>query len=310
MIVLSEVGIDASLLNKEIHVLPVDRNTIGKYSGNGEVRAIVCSRAIAALAPGLDFPALALVNLTSAGYDGVPVGEFKKRGVLVANAGSVYSIPIAETVVFGMLLMAKKLRKNPNNRFFRITRKYNQYISELAGKRVMILGTGNIGTEVAKRLTGFDMRILGFDKFVSEKSPFDQIVSTVDALKEALPGCRYVVSTLPDTDDTRGLINNELLSCMGRDCVLVNVGRTAVLDKEALFMALKTKAISGAVLDMFEKLPNPVTNRFRRLGNVIVFPGVAAISKDTNCRLQSHLAHNLNCVNSGQTPASIINTEA
>ena len=92
------------------------------YEGNSDVVAIAGSRAMAKSASLMTLPSLKLFQLTSAGFDGVPLEEFASHGVAVANAGSVYSVPIAETVVFGILLMAKRLRKNPNNRIFKISR--------------------------------------------------------------------------------------------------------------------------------------------------------------------------------------------
>lgn len=77
------------------------------YDHNRDVVAIAGSRAIAIKADKMDFPGLKLVQLTSAGFDGVPLAEYRDKGVMVANAGSTYSVPIAETVVLGMLLMAK-----------------------------------------------------------------------------------------------------------------------------------------------------------------------------------------------------------
>ena len=135
-----------------------------------DVVAICGSRAMAIATEKMNFPKLKLFQLTSAGFDGVPCEEFSKKGVLVANAGNCYSIPIAETVVFSILQFAKRLRLNPSNRMFKLTRNY-KLISELDGKKVLILGAGNIGTAIAKRLSGFDMYIDGYDPYCVEKSP-------------------------------------------------------------------------------------------------------------------------------------------
>ena len=80
---------------------------------------------------------------------------------------------------------------------------------------------------------------------------------------------------------------------MKRTAVIVNVGRKAVFDQADFYLALKKKKIGGAVLDMFERLPNPITNKFRRLNNVVVLPGVAAISQEVNVRLKEHMYSNI-----------------
>ena len=122
-----------------------------------------------------DFPGLKLFQLTSAGFDGVPLKEYRNKGVMVANAGSTYSVPIAETVVLGMLLMAKKLHANPNNRHAKIQRHYIE-IQELYAKKVIILGAGSIGTEIAKRLSGFDMIVDGYAQREGARPYFNRVI--------------------------------------------------------------------------------------------------------------------------------------
>ena len=90
---------------------------------------------------------------------------------------------------------------------------------------------------------------------------------------------------------------------------MVNVGRKAVIRQEDLYAALKGGRLSGAVLDMFEMVPNPITNRFRRLKNTIVLPGVAAISQESQQRRNDHILRNLALAERGEEPAYLINKE-
>jgi len=286
MLVFSEREIDLDLLPQDVRLVRLEGTN---YS---EIEVAVCSRGKAIKLANMELPRLKLVQLTSTGYDGVPLYEFSKKGIQVANAPGVYGIPIAETVVFGILQMAKKYRSNPNNRCVRFTRKYF-HICELAEKTVLIIGAGNIGTEVARRLAAFQMRILGYDIAVSVKESFDQMLNNRGDLKAALPTCDYVVCTLPATSETQGFVNRELIACMKKSSVFVNMGRRAAINESDLYQALKEKAIGGAILDMFEWLPNPITNSFRRLKNVVVFPGVAAISRESDFRLEQLIAKNI-----------------
>ena len=276
----------------DVRVEKVTARTLGAWDHHEDVVAIAGSRAMASIAAEMDLPSLKLFQLTSAGFDGVPCDRFAQRGVAVANAGSVYSAPIAETVVFGILLMAKKLRPNPNNRRFKLVRHYS-CITELAGKHVLIMGAGNIGTAVADRLAGFGMVIDGYDPFCPGKPQYARILRSREELCLGLKAYDYIVSTLPDNEQTRGFIDQELFDAMKPSAVVVNVGRKAVFDQEAFHGALRTGKIGGAVLDMFERLPNPVTNKFRRLKNVVVLPGVSAISQEVNVRLREHMCRNM-----------------
>ena len=254
----------------------------------------------------LTLPSLKLFQLTSAGFDGVPLEIYAQKNIAIANAGNVYSAPIAETVVLGMLQIAKKLHKNPNNRRFKLTRGYKE-ITELQEKNVLIMGAGNIGTAVAKRLAGFDMNIDGYDPFCQDKPPYKTIIRTQEALTENLSTYDFVVSTLPDNPETRGFINSELLGAMKNTAVIINVGRKAVFNDKDFYNALKKKQLGGAVLDIFEKLPNPITNKFRRLKNTVILPGVAAISKEVTPRLNEHIEKNIRALLSDQELSNVIN---
>ena len=307
MKVLTDKLLDVQVLQPlGAEVLHVKGRELATYDGDTDVAVICGSRAMAIEAAKMNLPALRLFQLTSAGFDGVPTKVYAERGIAVANAGSVYSAPIAETVVFGVLQMAKRLRKNPSKRRPKLTRGYTE-ITELMGKRVLVMGAGNIGTAVANRLAAFDMTVDGYDPYCVEKPPYARILRDRAALLAALSEYDYIVSTMPDNEATRGFIDAEIFSRMKKTAVVVNVGRKAVFDNEAFYRALRTGEIGGAVLDMFERIPNPFTNKFRRLSNVIVLPGVAAISREVNGRLSALMTGNVKKALLGEEIAFVIN---
>lgn len=291
MIVLTDKKLNAEEFKVQT-VLISGVNGLKKYAGNEKVAVICGSRAMCRFANKLSFPSLKLFQLTSAGFDGVPLEDFAKKGVAVANAGGVYNVPIAETVVFGMLQFAKRYRINPNKRNFKLTRGYN-LITELKDKKVLIMGAGNIGTAIADRLLSFEMFVDGYDPYCKEKSQYGKIMRSREELKSCINDYDYIVSTLPHTEETKGFINEELFSLMKNTVVIVNVGRRDTFNEDDFYRALKNGVLGGAVLDMFEVLPNPITNKFRRLNNVIVWPGVSACSKELDIRLREHMTSNV-----------------
>lgn len=305
-IILTDKPLDGCKFPSDIEVKRCSIKKLESYDGNPDVVAIAGSRAMAIQAANMDLPSLQLFQLTSAGFDGVPCEVYAEKNIAVANAGSVYSQPIAETVVFGMLLMAKKLRSNPNNRHLKIERHYS-CITELAGKNVLIMGAGNIGTAIAKRLVGFDVCIEGYDPYCPEKREYNRMLRSREELEQNISRYHYIVSTMPDNEQTRGFLNTEMLGQMNEKAVIVNVGRKSVFNQDDLYRILKEKKIAGAVLDMFEKLPNPITNRFRRLKNTIVLPGVSAISQEVNERLKKHMYKNLLACVQGERIDNVIN---
>lgn len=305
-LILSDKELGSNILPKDCQVIYINNKTIGRYNGNNDVVAIAGSRAIATMCSKMSFPSLKLFQLTSAGFDGVPLEEYKSKSVPVANAGNLYSAPIAETVVFGILQFAKRLRPNPNNRAFKITRGYS-HITELYNKKALIMGAGNIGTAVASRLSGFEMTVDGYDPYCKEKPQYGKIIRTKEELCKSIGEYDYIVTTLPDNSETHGFIDNELISHFKKNSVIINVGRRATFDEKALYNALKSKQIGGAVLDMFEVFPNPITNPFRRIKNVIVLPSVAAISIEVKDRLKMHMTENILAAVNGTEIKCVIN---
>ncbi len=289
----------------DVRVVTVSPKTLKRYEGDPSVAGVVGSRAMARMTAEMHLPSLKLVQLTSAGFEGVPVASLEEKGVTVCNAGDVYAVPMAETVVLGMLMMAKKLRKNPNNRLPKLTRHYTA-MGELFGKQGLILGVGNIGTAVAERLAGFGMELDGYDPYCGEKPQLGVLLRTRKELLENLSKYDYLISTLPDTPETKGFLNRELFERMKPTAVVVNVGRRTAFSEADFYQALKRRQLGGAVLDMFEKLPNPITNPFRRLSNTVVLPSVSAISKEGKERLRVLIQKNLEAVLSGKEPTCII----
>ena len=305
-IILTDKKLNTDLFPEDVTVQSVSYKSMVAYNGNSDVIALAGSRAMAIKAESMNLPGLKFVQLTSAGFDGVPIKKYAAKNIPVANAGSVYSVPIAETVVFGMLMISKKIHDNPNNRHFKIQRHYTT-ITELFEKNVLIMGAGNIGTAVANRLNGFEMYIDGYDPFCPDKPQYREIIKTREELLQKIDKYDYIISTLPDNEQTQKFINAELFSNMKDTAIIINVGRRAVFNEKDFYQVLKSKRIGGAVLDMFEKIPNPLQNNFRRLSNVVVLPGVAAISQEVNIRLVDHMSKNLQALFDGKELMNVVN---
>ncbi len=305
-VILTEIPLDtASFAEWDVDIIRVNTKTLKIFSSNKNVVAIIGCRASANVALKCDFPQLKIYQLTSAGFDGIDTAQFAKKGIFLCNAGDVYSVPIAETVVYGMLQYAKRYWKSPKKHYLRPTRGY-KYIDELFGKRLLIMGCGRIGTAVADRVAAFGMEIYGYDCFDSQKSQYKQIFTSRKELLEHIGSFDYIVTTIPLMNETKDFLDAELFGNMKKTAVIVNVGRRGIFNENDFYTALKTGKIGGAVLDMFEKIPNPLTNKFRRLSNVLVLPGVSAISVPVKARLENHAAQNILKVLKGDKPDFIV----
>lgn len=248
-----------------------------------DVSFAIASRAFAKLLLSAECPNLKCIQLTSAGFDGVDTKLARQKGITICNAANVYNVGMAEFVVYALLMHAKRYHHSIKKRSIRLLRGYH-YITELAGKTVGILGAGNIGGQIAKRLEAFEMHVWGYDINKNPRPHFEQIFTEED-LHEFLAKCDYIVNCMPLFPATEGMLCSSWFQQMKPNVTIVNVGRKRIINDKDLIAFLKSHKDATAILDMFEKFPNPLTNPYRRLSNVLVLPGVTAISQEIDKKL-------------------------
>lgn len=276
----------------------VNTKTIKHYEGNTEVEALICSRDVAQVCQYMNIPNLKLIQLFSAGYDNIDTKLLQSKGIHLCNAANVYNVGMAEFVIYAMLMSSKRYNHSIKNRSIRYMRNYH-YITELSGKTVGILGAGNIGQEIAKRLEAFDMHIWGYDLKTDNRPYFEKIYNQ-DNIDEFLRNCDYLVNCIPLFKSTEGLICKKWFDMMKKNVTIVNVGRKKTINDSDFISFLRKNKDATAILDMFEKIPNPFTNPYRRLSNVIVLPGVTAISQEINIKLSQLIEENIKRLHSGE----------
>lgn len=279
-------------------LIQVDAKSILGYEGSNDVDAVICSREVAQVCQNMNIPSLRLIQLFSAGFDNIDPDLLKSKGIHLCNAANVYNTGMAEFVVYAMLMHAKRYHRSLKNHSLRPFRNYH-YICELAGKTVGVLGAGNIGSQIARRLQAFDMNVLGYDINNRPKEHFNRIY-TNDELKAFLGQCNYIVNCMPLFKDTEGILDKKWFDLMRSDVTIINVGRKKIINDSDFLQFLKSHKDATAILDMFEKLPNPMTNPYRRLANVLVLPGVTAISQESNVKLRNLIEENLGHLKNGE----------
>lgn len=280
-------------------LIQVNAKNILEFEGRTDIDALICSRDVAQVCQNIDIPSLKLIQLFSAGFDNINVELLKSKGIHLCNAANVYNTGMAEFVVYAMLMHAKRYHRSLKNRSLRPFRNYH-YLSELAGKTVGILGAGNIGGQIARRLQAFEMNVLGFDINNKPREHFNKIF-TEDELRSFLEQCDYIVNCMPLFKSTEGLLNSKWFDMMKSNVTIVNVGRKKIINDSDFLSFLKKHKDATAILDMFEKFPNPLTNPYRRLSNVLVLPGVTAISQEINVKLRHLIETNIYRLNKGET---------
>lgn len=175
--------------------------------------------------------------------------------VTVTTASGLHAGPLAEFCMLGLLYFTRGV---PRLQADQRRRRWDQHpVAELNGETLVILGLGAIGTEVARVAKAVGMRTIGVNRTGRSDSSDVDAVHRSDRLLDLLPGADAVVVTLPLTDETRGMLGAQALHRMKPGAVLINVGRGAVIDEQALVQTLREGKLGGAALDVFATEPLP-----------------------------------------------------
>ena len=268
---LEALGHRVFFLQQERDPLPCDPETIEGVVCNG----LFLHHDIKA------FMNLRFIQLTSAGFDRVPMEYVKEHDIEIHNAAGVYSIPMAEFALAGVLSLYKKLDT------FRTQQRNHDWtkqrdLRELNGKRVLIIGCGNVGSECAKRFSAFGCEVIGLNRTVKPKVYFDEVHPLME-LDNLLPTGDVVVMTVALTDETRGLMTAGRIRLMKPDAILVNISRGAVVPTKALEESIDH--IGGAVLDVFEEEPLPSDSILWDKQNVLISPHNSFVGEGNKDRL-------------------------
>ena len=227
------------------------------------------------------FTNLRLIQLTSAGLDRVPLDYVRAHGIELHNAAGVYSVPMAEFAIGGILQLYKQ------SRFFAANQAQHKWekhrgLLELSGKRVCILGCGDVGREIAKRLKAFGCRITVVNRTVRVLPDFDEVLP-LDKLAETAAACDILVCCIALTPETRSIVSEEIFGRLHDGVIFVNVARGALADEATLTKWLQSGG--RAVLDVFEEEPLPESSPLWNMENAIVTPHNCFASDGNRARL-------------------------
>lgn len=236
------------------------------------------------------FSALKLIQLTSAGLDRVPLDQIQERGIRLYCARGVYSVPMAEYALCGVLQLIKQMPFFIKNQMGHCWQK-NRGLKELFSSKVCILGCGSVGTECAKRFRAFGCSVIGVDLYPYESEHYDRICP-LGELDSCLSMSDVVILTLPLTEQTYHLIDATAFSTMKEGAILVNIARGTIVDTEALLDALEHR-LGGAVLDVFEEEPLEQGSPLWERENVILTPHNSFVSNRNHERLWELICRNL-----------------
>jgi phosphoglycerate dehydrogenase-like enzyme len=219
------------------------------------------------------------------------LGDQDLERVAITSSSGVHAGPLAEYCLFGVLAFTKGLPRLLADQHAQHWPHYP--VGELRGRTLLVVGLGSIGEEVARLSRAFGMHVIGVRRRAGGPSDAVDEVHGVERLPELLPRAHAVVVTVPLTPQTRGLLGERELRLLRADAVLVNVGRGAVVDEDALIRVLQQGRIAGAALDVFATEPLPSSSPLWELDNVLVSPHTMALSERESERIVELFCDNL-----------------
>lgn len=224
-------------------------------------------------------PKLKIIGVLRAGIENVKLSYASEKDILVFNTPGRNADAVADFTVGLLLAECRNIAKGHLGlKEGQWIREYPNsfYIPDLPGKTVGVVGLGEIGLKVAKRLVGFDVELLGYDPFVTNPPYGIKLCS----LEELMEKSDFVTIHVRHTKQTENLINKDLIAKMKSTAYLINTSRSAIVDEDALYLALKEKRIAGAGLDVFNLEPPGKDYPIVAIDNVTVTPHMAGGSKD------------------------------
>ncbi|MDO5301987.1 MAG: D-2-hydroxyacid dehydrogenase [Tissierellia bacterium] len=253
-----------------------------------------------------EFPNLRWVFNYFAGVDHYPMEMLREKGVILTNVSGVHGKNIAEQVTGAMIMFTRCYLTTMKNQQKKIYDR-NLPLAELCGKKLLIVGAGAIGREIARKAKAFDMVVTGIRNRAVAEIPenFDEMYTT-DVLDEHLADQDFIVSVLPSTEKTQGLFNGEKFKLMSPDAVFMNVGRGDLIVVEDLVEALNSGEIKGAYLDVFPEEPLPEDSPLWDLENLIITPHIAGTTPNYFPRAMEIFKENFSRYKNGKELMNVV----
>lgn len=246
------------------------------------------------------------------GTDNIDVGAATAQGVVVAITPGANARSVAEHAFALLLAVSRKLI--PADRAVRTGRfssRDDLVGTELAGRRLGIIGMGRIGSQVARIAAhGFDMQVSGYDPDLGAEGIRDRGAVPVDDLDDLLAGADVVSVHVPLTPATRGLIGDAELTRLPPGAVVILTARGGVVDEEALIARLRDGTVAGAGVDVFDSEPPRESSGYFSLPNVVLSPHTAAHTDAAMERMAVGAAEAILAVLDGRRPDHVINPQA
>ena len=227
-------------------------------------------------------PNLKWIHIVSAGVEHLLPLDWMFDDLVLTNSSGVHAKKAGEYGLMSVLMLQNHITKivtNQKNREF-----VSLFSNPIAGKTVVVVGTGSLGSSMAKHINLLGANVIGVNKKGKKVEGCNEVI-TVENIDNILPNADFLYLAVPETPDTKNLISKERLDMLKPSCGIVNVGRQSVMDYEVLSEKLHNNEIAGAILDVFTHEPLDKSSKLWNTPNLIITPHVSSDDNGDYVRL-------------------------
>jgi len=221
-------------------------------------------------------PNLKWIHVTSAGVNHLSPFNWMKNNLILTNSSGVHSKKAGEFGLMSILMLQNQMTKIVTNQ------KNKEFVTLLSkpidGFKVVVVGTGSLGGSMIKHVSKLGAEVIGVNRKGNDVEGCSKVI-TFDKLDEVLPSADFLYLAVPETEETKGLINKTRLDSLKSTCGIVNIGRHSVLDYKTLRIKLEKNEIAGAILDVFSHEPIPKDSYLWDTPNLIITPHISSDSQ-------------------------------
>jgi phosphoglycerate dehydrogenase-like enzyme len=249
-------------------------------------------------------------HAAGAGVERFDLAAIAGRGLVMTNSSGVSAPNMAEHVLGMMIALTRRFPQLLRSQARREWRDHETHgeVSELQGQIVLVVGTGDVGLEVARRAVAFGLRVHGLRRRGGSLPGFDAMY-TSDQLALALADADHVVVTVPETPRTRHLLDAAAFAAMKPGTMIYNVGRGGVIDTDALIAALASGHVAGAGLDVTDPEPLPATSPLWEMPNVLITAHTSGATPRYWDRQTALIAENIRRLQRGEPPRNRVDLD-
>ena len=227
-------------------------------------------------------PNLKWIHIISAGVNHLSPFDWMKDGLVLTNSSGIHEKKAGEFGLMSILMLQNHMTRLVTHQ------KNKEFVSLLSkpikGKKVVVVGTGSLGGSMAKHISKLGANVIGVNRKGKDVEGCSKVI-TFDKIDEVLPDADFLYLAVPETEETKGLINKKRLDMLKTSSSIVNIGRQSVLDYEVLRVKLKNNEIAGAILDVFSQEPIPKNSKLWDTPNLIITPHVSSDSEGNYIRM-------------------------